>query len=138
MYLMADNPYIKKQPVTNRLLEKVIVKNESINDYFCPEFVDFFSKTKYEIGSLCIPHNGTIEEAFETKEIFACCKHYNDGFDFPIEDFVPSNNYLYRVCFNLNKDNKLDDIWVEFIGEVSYEVLHEKYDEIKLRYQLMR
>ena len=127
MYLRADDPYIEKQPVTSKLLDKIIV--EYIDRHFYPTFIDFFSNIEFEIGSICIPYNETLKDAFEKQEFYVCCKHYNDGFDYPIEDFVPSNNYLYKVNFILDRNNQLDDVYVYYIDDMANDKLHQEYIE---------
>ena len=125
VYMMADKPYVKNMPLSKKLLNKILIKKEETGDLF----IEFFPNGKYELGTTYVIKGNTWSDAFEKKEFYVCCEHYEDGFDFPIEDYIPSNNYLYKVSFDLNSENLLNDISIEYIGEISNEDLERNYDK---------
>lgn len=113
------NPkYIKKEPYSKKLCDKVL----NIDENVFRVYKDFFGKPEAGGGGICIPKETTIEEAFNNREVYVVCYVYPEGTD-PYYDDVEPNRYFYKVNFMLDEEKKLDDFSVEYIKEISNEEL---------------
>ena len=137
-YAQALDPIdIKKEPCSEKLVKKVLNKNlinvnglSQHNEYVYGGnmYIDFFPDIEYSFGRFYYDKGVNIEQSIKNKKFYAVCQLYDDDADPVYSDDLPKKNYLYKVQFELNDENKLDDIWVEYVDEISNEELDEKYD----------
>lgn len=111
---------LNNYPCTENYKNKVYNKNSNYN-----VFTNFFEKD-YTDGFLCYPIGKDRNDCINGHEIYAICRLYKEG-DEPNYD-MPIANYLYKVDYELNDDNKLNDISVAYINEISTEEFNEKYE----------
>lgn len=121
------NPkYIKKEPCSKKLCDKVLNADKNVFRVY----KDFFELPDAGGGGLCILKETTIEEAFNSREVYAVCNVYPEEID-PYYDDVEPTRYLYKVNFILDEDKKLDDFTVEYINEIFNEELENYNFNIK-------
>ena len=113
---------IDKEPISERLKNKV--KYDGTDEKRV--FIDFFPGIDYTFGELYYGIIKNKEEAFEQKKIYATCQKFEEGKE-PYYD-EPEKIYLYEVNFQLDNQNKLDDISVKYIKEISYEEYLKQYE----------
>ena len=113
---------VDEEPISDRLKEKVKNKGNDKDRVF----IDFFPEINYNFGELYFGIIKTREEAFEQKRIYATCQKFEEGKE-PYYD-EPEKIYLYEVNFQLDNQNKLDDISVKYVKEISYDAYLKQYE----------
>ena len=124
--MFPDRPIIRKEPISSNLAS-IIWKD---SDDKSKGFIDFFDGLDYTVGNIYWLKSKTKKEAFNDNDLYCICKLYREGeepyYDNEI-DYEPIKNYLYKVNIVLDEDNKLDDIEVKFINEISNDEVKDKY-----------
>ena len=113
---------IDKEPISERCKNKV--RYAGIDEKRV--FIDFFPEIDYTFGALYYGIIKNKEEAFEQKKIYATCQKFEEGKE-PYYD-EPEKIYLYEVNFQLDNQNKLDDISVKYVKEISYAEYLKQYE----------
>lgn len=125
--MFPDRPVVRKEPLSKTFASKVWKdKNDKSQG-----FIDFFDGLDYTVGNVCWLRTKSKKEAFEDNDLYCVCKLYKDGeepyYDNEI-DYEPIKNYLYKVNISLDCDNKLDNIEVKYIKDISNDEVNEKYN----------
>ena len=113
---------IDKEPISEHLKSEVKYKGNDKDRVF----IDFFPEIDYNFGELYFGIIKTREEAFQQRKIYATCQKFAEGKE-PYYD-EPEKTYLYEVNFQFDSQNKLDDISVKYIKEISFEEYLKQYE----------
>lgn len=127
----GDRPPMERLPVTSKLLSKVVR-----NKFDRPFFNNFFGDVEFQIGGIRKQINETKQKAFENRCCYAVCEIYDEDIDLSMvlsgddETSIPIKEYLYKLTFQLDNNNLLDDFVLEYLGEYSNDVIKSNYNYI--------
>ena len=124
--IFPDRPVVRKEPISSDLASNIWKDSKDKSK----GFIDFFDGLDYTVGNIYWLKSKTKKEAFNDNDLYCICKLYREGeepyYDNEI-DYEPIKNYLYKVNIALDKNNKLDDIEIKFISEISNDEVKDKY-----------
>ena len=113
---------ITKQPCSKKFCDKVLNKDKNIDRVY----IDFFPQYNCGGGAIYFLNGVSRDEAFNNREFYVTCRTYFEGAR-PYDGDKPEHNYLYKLNFEIDENNKLDDISLEYLYEISNEELLDKF-----------